>query len=101
MGVKAQDIYDVMDRFEAGSATRLKLAWEGVELELEKAQAPTARTRLPGRAGSPLGAVGVRPGGGPGAGGTCTGAGGELSGGYRHVHHRTARGRVLRGARAR
>lgn len=42
MGVKAQDIYDVMDRFEAGSATRLKLAWEGIELELEKAQAPAA-----------------------------------------------------------
>lgn len=36
MGVKAQDIYDLMDRFEAGGATRLKLNWDGVELELEK-----------------------------------------------------------------
>lgn len=49
MGVKAQDIYDLMDRFEAASATRLKLNWDGVELELEKggAAAPVAPQIMP------------------------------------------------------
>lgn len=49
MGVKAQDIYDLMDRFEAGSATRLKLNWDGVELELEKGSAkePAAPVIMP------------------------------------------------------
>ena len=36
VGMKVQDIYDLMDRFEAGSATRLKVVCDGFELELER-----------------------------------------------------------------
>lgn len=42
MGVKKQDIYDLIDRFEEGSVSRLRVSWDGMELELEKAQAPLA-----------------------------------------------------------
>ena len=63
MGVKAQDIYDLMDRFEAGSATRLKLNWDGVELELEKggATAPVAPQIMPVAVPAMAGAVAPAP----------------------------------------
>ena len=47
MGVKVQDIYDLMDRFEAGSATRLKVSWEGLELELERGEAAASAAPAP------------------------------------------------------
>ena len=40
MGMKMQDIYNMMDRFETSGIARLKLAWDNVELELERATAP-------------------------------------------------------------
>lgn len=39
MGMKTQDIYDLMDRFEASGIARLKLKLDGCELELERAEA--------------------------------------------------------------
>ncbi len=56
MGVKRQDVYDLIDRFEAGSASRMKVSWEGLELELEKgAPAPAACPGVPPLApGAPL-----------------------------------------------
>ena len=42
MGMKLHDIYDVMDRFEQSGIARLKLTYDGVELELDRAAAPAA-----------------------------------------------------------
>ena len=47
MGVKTQDIYDLIDRFVAADITRLKLSWDGCELELEKGAAMPAPVQAP------------------------------------------------------
>ena len=47
MGMKLHDIYDVMDRFEQSGIARLKLTYDGVELELDRAAAPAAGAAAP------------------------------------------------------
>lgn len=47
MGMKLHDIYDVMDRFEQSGIARLKLTYDGVELELDRSAAPAAGAAAP------------------------------------------------------
>ncbi len=42
MGLKKQDIYDLMDRFEKGGIARMKLVCGDTELELEREARPAA-----------------------------------------------------------
>ena len=68
MGVKKQDIYDLIDRIEGSGITRLKVRWDGLELEVEQGSSLAAPAMMvpapaaPAAAAPALGAESVAAG---------------------------------------